>query len=78
MSFFSSILSNNPHLLTFCLLLGHVPKHIQRRSWFYYGGLFMGSFFVGMASYRQRCLDKIMSLENSRLADQLREHLTKE
>ena len=86
-----SILSNNcshiacitlhthtPHMLTTCLLLDRVPKHIQRRSWFYYGGLFMGSFFVGMASYKQRCLDKIMSLENSRLADELREHLAKE
>lgn len=52
--------------------------HMQRRSWLYYAGLFTGSFFVGVSSYKQRCFDKIMALDNSRLADQLREHLSKE
>ena len=35
------------------------------------GALTMG-MIVGVVSYRQRCFEKIMSLDNSRLADEVR------
>ena len=57
---------------------GRLPLHIQRWSSLYYTAVGAASFLVGLRSYRQTCLDKIMSLENSVLADQLRQHRRKQ
>lgn len=55
--------------------LGRVPRHVQRWSWFYYSGAFLGSFLFGVSSYRKTCFEKLMALENSVLADQVRKHM---
>ncbi|CAI8040460.1 OCIA domain-containing protein 1 [Geodia barretti] len=57
---------------------GRLPLHIQRWSSLYYTAVGAASFLAGLRSYRQTCLDKIMSLENSLLADQLRQHRRKQ
>ena len=57
---------------------GKLPLHIQRWSSLYYTAVGAASFLAGLRSYRQTCLDKIMSLENSVLADQLRQHRRKQ
>lgn len=58
--------------LRWLIKLDRVPLHIQRWQWFYYAGTFMVAFLSGVASYKQRCIDKIMALENSQLANQAR------
>ena len=37
----------------------------------------MGSFYMGVASYKQQCMDKIMALDNSFIKDQLKGDLSK-
>ena len=39
-------------------------------------GLFGFGFLTGIASYQKTCVGKIMKLENSRLADQVRARMT--
>jgi hypothetical protein len=57
---------------------GRLPLHIQRWSSLYYTTVGAVSFLAGLRSYRQTCLDKIMSLERSVLADELRKHQRKQ
>ncbi len=59
------------------LLSGRVPSHVTRWTGLYYTGAFMGAFLVGVSSYKQRCMDKIMALDNSILKDQLKKELSK-
>lgn len=49
--------------------------HIHRFRVFYYVGAFGLSLLSGIASYRRQCMAKILQLENSPLADRLREQL---
>ena len=49
--------------------------HIHRFRVFYYVGTFGLSLLTGIASYRRECMTKILQLENSPLADRLREQL---
>lgn len=56
---------------------GRVPASVQKWSLFYYSGAFIVTFMMGVSSYRQKCMEKIMALENSRLADQVREHMAR-
>ena len=60
------------------LSAGLIPLHVQRWSSAYYTTLGAVAFLVGMRSYRQRCLEKIMALDHSVLADQLRQHQRKQ
>ena len=53
---------------------GRVPLHVQRWSSIYYMSVGAVTFLAGLRSYRQTCLDKIMALEHSTLAEQLRQH----
>jgi hypothetical protein len=57
---------------------GLLPLHVQRWSSAYYATLGAAAFLAGMGSYRQRCLEKIMALDHSVLADQLRQHQRKQ
>lgn len=57
---------------------GRIPLHVQRWSSVYYTAVGVVSFLAGMRSYHQRCVDKLMSLEHSVLADQLRQHQRKQ
>lgn len=52
---------------------GNFP-HLASWSRFYYAASFTGGLLFGVASYRKTCLEKIMKLENSVLADQVREY----
>ncbi|EDV28597.1 OCIA domain-containing protein 1 [Trichoplax sp. H2] len=49
--------------------------HIHRWRAFYYVGIFGLSLLTGIASYRRQCMAKILQLENSPLADRLKEQL---
>ena len=40
----------------------------------YWVGAFAVGFYVGTASYKTKCFEKIMQLENSNLAEQVREY----
>ena len=61
-----------------CPPAGLLPLHVQRWSSAYYATLGAAAFLAGMGSYRQRCLEKIMALDHSVLADQLRQHQRKQ
>ncbi|XP_057313489.1 OCIA domain-containing protein 1-like isoform X2 [Hydractinia symbiolongicarpus] len=50
---------------------GYFPR-LQRWSGAFYAGMFGLGMFSGVASYRDECFRKIMSLENSVLAEQFR------
>ncbi|XP_073253774.1 uncharacterized protein [Porites lutea] len=50
---------------------GYFP-HIKRFAALYYTGLFGFGFLAGVSSYKNTCVEKIMKLENSRLADQVK------
>ena len=41
----------------------------------YWVSAFVVGFYVGTASYKTKCFEKIMQLENSNLAEQVREYL---
>ncbi|XP_065838443.1 OCIA domain-containing protein 1-like [Oscarella lobularis] len=45
-----------------------------RSSTMYWVGAFAVGFYVGTASYKTKCFEKIMQLENSNLAEQVREY----
>ncbi|CAB4019424.1 OCIA domain-containing 1 [Paramuricea clavata] len=60
-------------LTSFAVRSGRFP-HLTYWSRFYYGVSFTGGLLFGVASYRKSCLEKIMQLENSVLADQVREY----
>lgn len=62
-------------VLRWLVAQGRTPLHVQRWPFLYYSGAFLGSFMIGVASYRKTCFEKIMALENSFLASQVREHL---
>lgn len=47
--------------------------HMKRWAGFYYTVSFGMGVAIGVASYKDKCFEKIMSLENSQLADQVRE-----
>jgi hypothetical protein len=64
--------------LRYFVTQGRVSPHVQKWSIFYYSGVFIISCLMGVSSYKQKCLEKIMSLENSFLGDQLREQLNKQ
>ncbi|XP_046853570.1 OCIA domain-containing protein 1-like [Xenia sp. Carnegie-2017] len=61
-------------LTSFAVRSGRFP-HLAKWSRFYYGVTFTGGLLFGVASYRRTCLEKIMSLENSVLAEQVNEYL---
>ena len=61
--------------ISFLSDLGRVPRHFQRWSRFYYIGAFIGSYEIGVISYRLTCMKKILALENSPLADKIRERM---
>ncbi|XP_065058056.1 uncharacterized protein LOC135685892 [Rhopilema esculentum] len=55
--------------------LGHnFFPHIRNWAGFYYTGAFTMGVVLGVASYKDKCFEKIMSLDNSRLADQMRNY----
>ncbi|XP_047126352.1 OCIA domain-containing protein 1 isoform X1 [Hydra vulgaris] len=45
---------------------------LRKRSLLFYAGIFSAGFFFGVGSYRNQCIEKILALENSVLADQYR------
>jgi len=49
----------------------HFP-HLKKYSGLYYTGALTMGMIVGVVSYRQKCFEKIMALDNSRLADEVR------
>ena len=51
---------------------GRVPALVNRYPGFIYSMAFFASFVSGAGSYQKTCFQKIMSLENSVLADQIR------
>ncbi|XP_001639139.2 OCIA domain-containing protein 1 [Nematostella vectensis] len=55
---------------------GYLPK-AKRFAGLYYSGMFAVGLFAGIGSYRKACMDKIMRLENSNLANQVREFYKK-
>ena len=55
----------------FFIRSGMAPFHVQRWSLFYYTGGFLLSFMAGVGSYREKCFQKIMALENSTLKQQV-------
>ena len=48
-------------------------KVIFHHSQFHTGALAFG-MIAGVSSYRNKCMEKIMSLDNSRLADEVRKY----
>ncbi|XP_028401506.1 OCIA domain-containing protein 1-like [Dendronephthya gigantea] len=60
-------------ITSFAVRSGRYP-HLTHWSRFYYGVAFTGGLLFGVASYRKTCLEKIMKLENSVLAEQVREY----
>ena len=60
----------------FHVLAGMAPFHVQRWSSFYYTGGFLLSFMAGVGSYREKCFQKIMALENSTLKQQVKERFS--
>ena len=50
---------------------------MKKYSIMFYIGVFGGCFTAGISSYRKTCFEKIMALEDSVLADQVREHMRK-
>eukprot|EP00731_Ephydatia_muelleri_P030602 Em0022g116a len=62
--------------LRFFIRSGMAPFHVQRWSSFYYTGGFLLSFMAGVGSYREKCFQKIMALENSTLKQQVKERFS--
>ena len=56
------------------MTLDRLPSHMKRYSGLYTFGVFLLSSFIGISSYRKTCLERIMALDNSRLADRIREY----
>ncbi|XP_019850843.1 PREDICTED: uncharacterized protein LOC109581290 isoform X2 [Amphimedon queenslandica] len=59
--------------LRYLMSQGKVPAHVMRWPVFYYSGVFFLMGMLGVSSYRKRCLDKLMALENSNLANMMRD-----
>ncbi len=49
----------------------------SRWKFAYFGTLGLCGFYGGLVSYQQQCVDKILALENSKLADDLRQRMNK-
>ena len=56
-------------------IIGRLPSFVTRNKILFNIGTFVGFFSMGVNSYKKICFDKIMKLEDSKLADQVREHM---
>ena len=61
----------------FFIVLGRAPTFFRRFSGVTYGIVFFGAFLWGAGSYQKKCVAKILSLENSVLADRFRKIVKK-
>lgn len=60
-----------------CMRVGRVPTFVLQYPSLVYGLGFFGAFVAGANSYRKICVQKILSLENSPLAEEYRKSMTK-